>query len=251
MNSIGMRVALLLGVAGLAFGIGSTYERYRGTDLSRVPRMESAPTTGFALPDAVSPFPARALAAPAPARGPRPSKPAVVDGLELYPSIIKGARTPFDLWRYYGRGVSSFGSPVLPMRFDQWLSFHAKQKPELMKDVRAYMGGRYDFHERTVPGQFMSGGKPIMQGPVARLDSEVESFEALSALSAKEIRERDLFPYKPLAHPLQSVAHMVFPRSWVAAHPEHERIDVDMDIPEAYLPGVPAAAVPDDPQGAG
>ena len=239
MRSIGLRVAVLLGVAGLAFGIGTTYERYRGTDLSRVPRTGSAPETDVGIPDVVSPFPARASAAPTPARGPRPSKPAVVDGLELYPSIIKGARTPFDLWRYYGRGVSSFGSPVLPMRFDQWLSFHAKQKPELMEDVRAYMSERYDFHGGAVPGQFMSGGKPVMRGPVARLDSETESFEALAALSASEIRQRDLFPYKPLAHPLQSVAHMVFPRSWVAVHPEHERIDVDMDIPEAYLPEFP------------
>ena len=239
MRSIGLRVAALLGVAGLAFGIGTTYERYRGTDLSRVPRTGSVPEADVGIPDAVSPFLARASAAPAPARGPRPSKPAVVDGLELYPSIIKGARTPFDLWRYYGRGVSSFGSPVLPMRFDQWLSFHAKQKPELMKDVRAYMSERYDFHGGAIPSQFMSGGKPIMQGPIARLDPGMKSFEALAALSAQEIRERDLFPYKPLAHPLQSVAHMVFPRSWVAVHPEHERIDVDMDIPEAYLPEFP------------
>ena len=28
--------------------------------------------------------------------------------LKLYPSIEKGMRTPFDLWRYYGRGRSSF-----------------------------------------------------------------------------------------------------------------------------------------------
>ena len=32
---------------------------------------------------------------------------------------------------------------------------------------------------------------------------------------------------------------MVFPRTWIEAHPEHERIDVDMDIPEAYLPEFP------------
>jgi cytochrome c peroxidase len=31
----------------------------------------------------------------------------------------------------------------------------------------------------------------------------------------------------------------VFPRAWLAAHPEHERIDVDMDLPEQYLPEFP------------
>jgi cytochrome c peroxidase len=157
----------------------------------------------------------------------------------IYPTLEKGMRTPFDLWRYYGRGSSSFTSPVLPMRFEQWLSFHRKQKPKLMKDVANYMASRYDFSEQPMAEQFMSGGKPIMAGPVARLDTAVASFEELAALPTHEIRRRDLFPYKPLAHPLQSTAHMVFPRTWVAVHPEHERIDVDMDIPETYLPEFP------------
>ncbi|MCA9260960.1 MAG: cytochrome B6, partial [Planctomycetales bacterium] len=85
----------------------------------------------------------------------------------------------------------------------------------------------------------MSGGKPIMRGPVARLSSKVESFEALAALDASEIKRRELFPYPPIAHPLQSTAHMVFPREWVAVHPEHERMDVDMDFPAEYLPEFP------------
>ena len=63
----------------------------------------------------------------------------MTDELILYPTIDKGMRTPFDLWRYYGRGVSSFNSPILPMRFEQWVEFHRKQKPKLMDDVREYM----------------------------------------------------------------------------------------------------------------
>jgi cytochrome c peroxidase len=85
----------------------------------------------------------------------------------------------------------------------------------------------------------MSGGKPIMQGPVARISEECESFEELAELSAEEIKKRDLFPYEPLAHPLQSTAHMVFPRSWIEVHPEHARIDVDHDFPDEYLPEFP------------
>jgi cytochrome c peroxidase len=226
-----MNVLILLGVGGLAFGVGSSYEKYRGTDHSRVPRLGPARSASAAPPVSASPG--------APPEPPAPAVPAVDDGLQLYPTVTKGTRTPFDLWRYYGRGASSFGSPLLPMRFEQWLSFHAKQKPRLMKDVRAYMAGRYDWNGEAIPGRFMSGGKAIMRGPVARLPEGVDSYEALAALPAAEIRQRDLFPYKPLAHPLQSVAHMVFPRTWVAVHPEHERIDVDMDIPEAYLPEFP------------
>jgi cytochrome c peroxidase len=184
---------------------------------------------------------AAVTAAPVPVAEPAdvPAPRSYVDELRLYPTVTKGMRTPFDLWRYYGRDVSSFGSPILEMRFEQWLSFHRKQKPQLMRDVREYMDGRYEFSETPMPGQYMSGGKPIMQGPVARLAKGVGSFAELAAISPEEILHRDLFPYKPLAHPLQSTAHMVFPQEWIKAHPDHERIDVDMDFPSAYLPEFP------------
>ncbi len=159
--------------------------------------------------------------------------------LPTYPPGGKGVRTPFDLWRYAGRGDTSFGMPVLPMSWDEWLAFHEKQKPELMADCKQYMDSRYDFSGKAIPGATMSGGKPIMAGPVARLPQGVASFEELSSMSAEQILERDCFPYKPLAHPLQTTAHMLFPQQWTRVHPEHERIDVDFDIPDAYLPEFP------------
>jgi cytochrome c peroxidase len=270
MNRINLgRVAGAIVVFVMAFGIGSTYERYRGTDHSRVPARRDARRTAdsaqrsssFALFS--SPVVAATAMTGSTDPGVADSLPESTDGsslsrttgrsisspsnelqgttdeLMLYPSITKGMRTPFDLYRYYGRGSSSFGSPVLPMRFEQWLAFHRKQKPKLMRDVQDYMNGRYDFSAEPIPGAFMSGGKPIMKGPVARLPRGVETFEQLASLNSFEIRERDLFPYKPLAHPLQSVAHMLFPPNWIKAHPEHQRIDVDMDIPEDYLPEFP------------
>ncbi|MEQ6121937.1 cytochrome C [Reichenbachiella sp. MALMAid0571] len=163
-----------------------------------------------------------------------------IDSLKAYPDLKKGERTPFNLWEYAGKGKSSFGSPQLPMSWDEWVEFHKKQKPELMADVREYMATRYDFNEKTIEGQFMSGGrKPIMAGPVAKLPKKVKTFETLSTLKPEEIREKDLFPYKPLAHPLQTIAHMVFPDSWNKAHPEHIRMDVDHDFPDEYLPEFP------------
>lgn len=222
--------ALLAATFLLGVGVSETYEGYRGTENSRVPST-LAPSLSTEALASTSP-------APAPPREASPVDPSE-DGLLLYPATDKGLRTPFDLWRYYGKGRSSYSSPVLPMRFDQWLSLHERQKPEIMADVRAYMSERYDFSGRPIEGALMSGGKPVMAGPVARLPREVTSFEELASLSAAEIKERDLFPYKPLAHPLQSTAHMIFPPSWVEAHPEHARIDVDHDIPEAYLPEFP------------
>jgi cytochrome c peroxidase len=240
-------LALLL----IAFGMGivSTYQKYKGTGLSRLPGTPATVSrqTSVAATGPIS-LASMSLAHHEPGGGLEPEVAAssgeavarTTDELQIYPSVTKGMRTPFDLYRYYGRGTSSFSSPVLPMRFEQWVEFHRKQKPQLMKDVRRYMDSRFDFSGKPIPNQMMSGGrKPIMTGPVARLPERIKSFEDLGQLTPEEIRERDLFPYKPLAHPLQTNAHMVFPESWLKVHPEHRRIDVDMDIPEDYLPEFP------------
>ena len=164
-----------------------------------------------------------------------------VSRLLPYPRpCVEGMRTPFDIWRYAGKGASSWGSPQLRMPFPEWLAYHRVNKPKLMSDVTAYMSSRFDFSERTIDGAYMSGGrKGIPAGPVARLTPDLCTFEGLASLSPDAIKQRDVFPYKPLAHPLQSTAHMLFPRMWVEAHPEHERIDLDFDIPDAYLPEFP------------
>src|SRR5438132_4985067 len=159
--------------------------------------------------------------------------------LATYPPGICGDRTPLDIYRYAGRDKSSWSSPTLPMPWEEWVKKCRTMKPELMAEVQAYMKSRYNFGGVALSGARMSGGKPIMRGPVALLPKGAGSYEELATLSAGEIRERDLFPYKPLAHPLQTTAHMVFPKAWIVAHPEHERMDVDLDIPDAYLPEFP------------
>jgi cytochrome c peroxidase len=163
-----------------------------------------------------------------------------IDKLIPYPNVKKGERTPFDLWLYGGKGKTSFMNPNLPMDWEDWVKFNKDQKPQLMADVRAYMASRYDFSGATIPGAMMSGQrKPVMMGPIARLPKGIASFEALAAMSPDEIKEKDLFPYKPLAHPLQSTAHMVFPDNWNKVHPEHIRMDLDHDFPDGYLPEFP------------
>ena len=163
-----------------------------------------------------------------------------IDKLLPYPKVGKGDRTPLDIWRYGGKMGGSFGQPYLPVPWDQWLATMSEQKPKLMTDVRRYMAERYDFSGKVMPGQKMSGGrKDIMAGPVARLSKEAGSYEALAEHSPEEIKKRDWFPYKPLAHPLQTTAHMVFPDNWVKVHPEHERIDMGHDFPDNYLPEFP------------
>lgn len=222
MSKLALNLAVGIGASVITLGITLTYQKYSGTDLSRLPIQE----VSYKMASPSKPGPS---ILPAYGKG----------KLKLYPSIKKGMRTPFDLWNYYGKGVSSFASPELPMRFEQWLDFHKKQKPKLMADVKKYMNGRFYFHFKKIPGVTMSSGKPIMQGPIVRLPEVIRDFEHLASLSPETIKQKNLFPFKPLAHPLQSTAHMVFPPSWIKAHPEHQRIDVDMDLPEEYLPEFP------------
>jgi len=167
--------------------------------------------------------------------------PNYIDELKQYPPSKKGDRTPFNLWEYAGKNGSSFGSPTLPMTWEEWVKMNTERKPGLMKDVDSYMASRFDFNEEVIEGAMMSGGhKNVMKGPIAKLPSEVDSYEDLSKMKASEIRKNGLFPYKPLAHPIATTAHMVFPDSWNKVHPEHIRMDMDHDFPDEYLPEFPA-----------
>lgn len=157
-----------------------------------------------------------------------------------FPDLAKGERSPFDIYKYGGKAKTSFMSPELGMSWDEWVSMHKFQKPKLMADRTEYMNSRYNFSGEVIPNAFMTGmRKPIMKGPISKLPVGVTSFEELALLSPNEIKEKDLFPYTPLSHPLHSTAHMVFPEQWIKAHPEHRRIDVDHDIPDEYLPEFP------------
>jgi hypothetical protein len=162
------------------------------------------------------------------------------DKLKPYPPAVKGDRTPFDIWLYAGRGDTSFDMPTLPSSWEKWLESNTEQKEKLMSDVKKYMDSRYDFSGHAIENVYMSGGqKPVMAGPVARLSEKVTDYDTLAQMSPDEIRDNDVFPYKPLAHPLHTTAHMVFPDSWVQVHPEHRRIDMDHDFPDSYLPEFP------------
>ena len=159
--------------------------------------------------------------------------------LPKYPPGGPGDPTPVDLFRYAGRGASSWGAPTLDIPWDEWVKKCTEQKPKIMEAVRNYLESRYDFSGRPLEGHAMTRGKPIMAGPVARLPRGVGSFYQFITMSAADIRDKDLFPYKPLSHPLQTTAHMLFPPSWIKSHPEHERFDVDFDLPDDYLPEFP------------
>src|SRR5258708_22349043 len=96
-----------------------------------------------------------------------------------YPPGGPGVKTPLDLWRYSGKGTSSWGSPDLGMPFAEWVKWQSEQKPGLMAEVQAYMNARYDFSGKAIGKVAMTRGKPIMKGPVAPLLGGVGSFDEL------------------------------------------------------------------------
>lgn len=129
--------------------------------------------------------------------------------------------------------------PEATREFLAAMKVKADAKPKIMKTARDLLAQRYDLSGRTDPSLRMSGGKPVPVGPTARLANGV-TWASLGQLSPEEIKKRGAFPYAPLPHPLQPRdGGMVFPESQLKTHPEFVRVDVDFDIPDAFLPEFP------------
>ena len=160
-------------------------------------------------------------------------------GLKPYPAAPPGTMNPPDgLWHYGGGSQNSFGNPDLGMPFADWQAKMEKQRPQVDAQAKAALTSRFDLTCRPAPDK-MSAGKAQPLGPTAKLPKGIASWESYADLGADEIKKRDDFPWKPLDHPLQSTAHILFPDEWVRVHPEDERFDVGMDIPDCFLPEFP------------
>jgi len=75
------------------------------------------------------------------------------------------------------------------------------QKPAVMAAQRRLLESRYILEPRLDPEAKMSRGKPLAVGPTARLHQGA-NWEQIGGMTPAEIRERDLFPYRSLPHPL-------------------------------------------------
>jgi cytochrome c peroxidase len=113
-------------------------------------------------------------------------------------------------------------------------------KSAVMEAQRKVLEQRYHLKPRLDPHAKMSRGKPLAVGPTARL-AEGMTWERLAKLTSEDIRQRGVFPYPSLPHPLQSPGGQVFPRTQIEMFPRLERVDVDFDLPEAFLPEFPPA----------
>jgi cytochrome c peroxidase len=158
-----------------------------------------------------------------------------------FPNAAPGEPVPQQLYKYGGYGSRIYASVDDVRDFDEFFRRCTELKPQIMAERGRYMTLRYDLNGNTATTATMTRGKPIPVGPVTRLPDGISAWEELASIDPVVLREKDLLPegFRPLSHPLHSTGHMLFPQMWTAVHPEHERFDVDLDIPEVYLPEFP------------
>jgi cytochrome c peroxidase len=146
----------------------------------------------------------------------------------------KGKNSGFDFYRDPLNSDAPSANP------DEIMKMLEGQKSAVMAAQRKLLESRYILEPRLDSDVKMSRGKPIAVGPTVRLPNRV-TLEELGMMRPEEIRDRDLFPYRSLPHPLQTNGGQVFPKMQIEMFPRLERVDVDFDIPDAFLPEFPPA----------
>lgn len=113
-------------------------------------------------------------------------------------------------------------------------------KPGVMQAQKKLLEQRYELAPKLDPVARMSRGKPLAVGPTARIPNGL-TWQGLAAMSPEDIRKQGVFPYPSLPHPLQANGGQVFPKMQIEMFPRLERVDVDFDLPDAFLPEFPPA----------
>jgi len=133
-----------------------------------------------------------------------------------------------------GKVVSSYGPTNQDMTFEQIKAGRMSVKATRAAEHMKLLNSRYDLSRKTAAGVSMSNGKPIPMGPTAKL-VEV-SWDQLGMMAPEQIKEKGLFPYKPLPFPDHAEGGMLFPEMTTKPLPRLTRFDLDFDIPEQFLP---------------
>jgi cytochrome c peroxidase len=155
------------------------------------------------------------------------------------PSLTQPAKAP-------APSASSYDqiSPVIlgKQTFEDMMAKDKAGKAAVMERQRKLLAERYDLTPRAAKGVKMTRGKPVPEGPTAKLP-EGMTWEKLAAMSPADIREKGLFPkgFLPLPHPNHPAGGMLFPQHQIKHLARLERFDLDFDLPEAFLPEFPPA----------
>ncbi|MDO8947085.1 MAG: hypothetical protein Q7U88_07995 [Desulfocapsaceae bacterium] len=136
--------------------------------------------------------------------------------------------------------ISSYGPTNQTETFDQIKASRMAVKSERSKLQKELLDSRYNLSTKTATETVMSGGKPLPIGPTAKLKGT--SWNELDKMTPKQIKEKGLFPYKPLPFADHAEGGMLFPEMISKLLPRLVRFDLDFDLPEQILPD-PAPAI--------
>lgn len=137
------------------------------------------------------------------------------------------------------RRESSYSPVVETETFAETMKKDLAVKPDRMKRHMDLLNARYDLSKKVTDEVTMSGGKPLPVGPTARLKDGL-TWDKIAAMTPEQIREKGVFPYLPLPHPVHEVGGMVFPDMVLKQLPRLKRFDMDFDLPEWFLPEFPS-----------
>ena len=136
--------------------------------------------------------------------------------------------------------------PVVEVDFAAVRARDVAAKPEVMQRQQTLLAARYDLSDRPAAGVMMAGGrKAVQQGVRVKLPAGL-TWEQLAAMSADEMRTKDLFPrgFLPLPHVKHETGGMIFPDFEMKEIDRQEarslqRFDADFDLPDHLLPEFP------------
>jgi cytochrome c peroxidase len=113
-------------------------------------------------------------------------------------------------------------------------------KSKVMDRQKKLLHDRYLLDCKTAPDISMTKGKPQPVGPTAKLKDGM-TWEALGQMDAEGIKGKKAFPagFDRLPHVKHDVGGMVFPQVQIKQFPRLERVDVDFDLPDCFLPEFP------------
>jgi cytochrome c peroxidase len=129
---------------------------------------------------------------------------------------------------------SSYGPTNQTETFDQIKAARMAVKAARARAHADLLVSRYVLDARTDSVVKMSGGKPIPVGPTTKIAGV--TWEQLGQMTPDEIREKGLFPYKPLPFADHAEGGMLFPDMTLKLLPRLTRFDLDFDLPEHILP---------------
>ena len=133
-----------------------------------------------------------------------------------------------------GKVVSSYGPTNQDVTFDQIKADRMSVKDVRAKEHLELLSSRYELSNKGTAESVMSGGKPIPVGPTAKLQNV--TWEQLGKMTPEQIKEKGVFPYKPLPFADHAEGGMLFPEMITKPLPRLVRFDLDFDLPEHILP---------------